>query len=70
MPIKQMFVPKGHFNPRTPRGVRHAINLFWTVDTEFQSTHPARGATAPVEEANMDKPNFNPRTPRGVRPAL
>ena len=39
--------PGGHgdFNPRTPRGVRRAAGGGKVMDIEFQSTHPARGAT-------------------------
>ena len=33
----------------------------------FQSTHPARGATARITTMTSTSPNFNPRTPRGVR---
>ena len=34
------------FNPRTPRGVRHQPRLPVQFHSTFQSTHPARGATA------------------------
>ena len=34
-----------HFNPRTPRGVRHALPFRAYALIIFQSTHPARGAT-------------------------
>ena len=34
------------FNPRTPRGVRHMLRGGGTGPHGFQSTHPARGATA------------------------
>ena len=41
----------GYFNPRTPRGVRldtlQAIML--KLLSQFQSTHPARGATTYTE---------------------
>ena len=33
----------------------------------FQSTHPARGATAQRSPRKWPRPYFNPRTPRGVR---
>ena len=33
------------FNPRTPRGVRLEDNAIDEAIKEFQSTHPARGAT-------------------------
>ena len=35
----------GHFNPRTPRGVRRKTDEEYYTELEFQSTHPARGAT-------------------------
>ena len=35
-----------NFNPRTPRGVRLLSTMFMMRDSLFQSTHPARGATA------------------------
>ena len=34
------------FNPRTPRGVRHSVKGVDQAGGQFQSTHPARGATA------------------------
>ena len=34
-----------YFNPRTPRGVRQRHPLHSSYDRQFQSTHPARGAT-------------------------
>ena len=39
-----------------------------TPHTLFQSTHPARGATARRFILTLHSLNFNPRTPRGVRP--
>ena len=36
-----------HFNPRTPQGVRRLIVNELISILEFQSTHPARGATRP-----------------------
>ena len=35
-------------------------------DTEFQSTHPARGGTARFVRCPFHQENFNPPTPRGV----
>ena len=35
----------GHFNPRTPRGVRQRTSTRLSLSRTFQSTHPARGAT-------------------------
>ena len=37
---------RSNFNPRTPRGVRRNSGTATTSDRKFQSTHPARGATA------------------------
>ena len=34
-----------YFNPRTPRGVRQAASAACRIPSQFQSTHPARGAT-------------------------
>ena len=34
-----------HFNPRTPRGVRLRSGFLTPTVDQFQSTHPARGAT-------------------------
>ena len=39
-------VQGGHFNPRTPCGVRPQEETFAAQTLEFQSTHPVRGATA------------------------
>ncbi len=36
-----------NFNPRTPRGVRLLLQRSNLLAYRFQSTHPARGATAP-----------------------
>ena len=33
------------FNPRAPRGARHAYEIQWPTIGTFQSTRPARGAT-------------------------
>ena len=56
------------FNPRTPRGVRRLKSyLSLALDGEFQSTHPARGATALRAGEGHGPRHFNPRTPRGVR---
>ena len=35
-----------YFNPRTPRGVRLPLLCLAQINREFQSTHPARGATS------------------------
>ena len=45
----------GHFNPRTPCGVRRRLyNNPWAV-FKFQSTHPLRGATALVKAVAVDR---------------
>ena len=56
-----------NFNPRTPRGVRQRHPLHSSYDRQFQSTHPARGATTSGGRRYTSALNFNPRTPRGVR---
>ena len=49
--IMDAFIANANFNPRTPRGVRrfgcHITPLFY----QFQSTHPARGATLTMPTA-------------------
>ena len=37
--------PQGHFNPRTPCGVRRDDKFVCRLFVRFQSTHPLRGAT-------------------------
>ena len=55
------------FNPRTPRGVRRGQEFEISPTEQFQSTHPARGATYFYFDETKYQLNFNPRTPRGVR---
>ncbi len=43
--------------------------LLRTCQCQFQSTHPARGATQQTCAYMLDGSDFNPRTPRGVRHA-
>ena len=43
--IRNQLSPNGHFNPRTPCGVRPGMNATGESDMRFQSTHPMRGAT-------------------------
>ena len=43
---------KGHFNPRTPCGVRLSTVSFLCSKAGFQSTHPLRGATAKTYKEN------------------
>ena len=42
-----------YFNPRTPRGVRHLSTYDEQTAQQFQSTHPARGATPPYRRAHF-----------------
>ena len=56
-----------YFNPRTPHGVRHFLLKSYLQIKQFQSTHPARGATARSSAYQGQQFNFNPRTPHGVR---
>ena len=44
--------PTSNFNPRTPRGVRQADGTYKALNAGFQSTHPARGATAVRQPLN------------------
>ena len=37
--------PRAHFNPRTPCGVRPVASMQASQNSQFQSTHPLRGAT-------------------------
>ena len=37
-----------NFNPRTPRGARHKVDLLYFSPYRFQSTHPSRGATVHI----------------------
>ena len=56
-----------HFNPRTPCGVRRRRVRPDDRRHAFQSTHPLRGATAPMPTSSCRHNYFNPRTPCGVR---
>ena len=57
----------GHFNPRTPCGVRRFPSRRSMNGPRFQSTHPVRGATRGGTTETLLSQNFNPRTPCGVR---
>ena len=57
-----------NFNPRPPRGGRHALRLGGYAAARFQSTPPARGATLSRSCLTANGMNFNPRPPRGGRP--
>ena len=59
----------GNFNPRPPRGWRPRRNgQSCKSVSEFQSTPPARGATAGRIRNGWRFFYFNPRPPRGGRP--
>ncbi len=59
-----------NFNPRTPCGVRLIIAFYFGTQSQFQSTHPLRGATSWRFQFLSRSADFNPRTPCGVRPGL
>ena len=51
-------------------GCDHMAAAFSSVCAAFQSTHPVRGATQPIQTSHLLCGNFNPRTPCGVRPHI
>ena len=56
------------FNPRPPRGGRQCSRSRTSFPSRFQSTPPARGATAASLKARRSTTSyFNPRPPRGGR---
>ena len=55
------------FNPRAPHGARLYEYLMMAVVTPFQSTRPARGATASQTTLIVARIGFNPRAPHGAR---
>ena len=58
-----------NFNPRTPRGVRQAIDLHLMALTDPISIHaPREGCDEQLHGRHPHVLYFNPRTPRGVRP--
>ena len=52
-----------HFNPRTPCGVRLTTDPVPATCTEFQSTHPLRGATSAFLEATRSVKLFQSTHP-------
>ena len=56
-----------HFNPRSPHGERPAPCRGLSMRSSFQSTLPARGATACPPSAAAPTAYFNPRSPHGER---
>ena len=58
----------GWISIHAPRaGCDKVLTLCMTATATFQSTHPVRGATNPVQQRGIDHQHFNPRTPCGVR---
>ena len=51
--LRQYGVDIWDFNPRTPRGVRLGVMRATEWCGKFQSTHPARGATLPMQIASV-----------------
>ena len=56
-----------HFNPRSPHGERLYLPYPASFALAFQSTLPARGATAFSPPFSFRAANFNPRSPHGER---
>ena len=56
------------FNPRSPHGERPRVTRISCDWGEFQSTLPARGATAVFPGRVPGLIYFNPRSPHGERP--
>ena len=65
--VALVMLPAWDFNPRSPHGERHRIQLLTVCKCRFQSTLPARGATeiAYIDLSKGD--DFNPRSPHGER---
>ena len=59
--------PTQNFNPRSPHGERHDRLHRGRSREPFQSTLPARGATAPASGRGRRCSDFNPRSPHGER---
>ena len=64
---QQRMLVNAHFNPRSPHGERQTMDMLPFVCGSFQSTLPARGATA-ISAPVIVPANFNPRSPHGERP--
>ena len=62
LPVKNVWLSRS-FNPRTPRGVRLKAYQRQAVRRQFQSTHPARGATT-TPEARRDGSCVSIHAPR------
>ena len=64
------YPPRSHFNPRSPHGERPTPTPCFTPNALFQSTLPARGATARRSARRNPPWHFNPRSPHGERPRV
>ena len=60
-------IPACHFNPRSPHGERLKPYSANAKRIQFQSTLPARGATAGTRTQTGISLDFNPRSPHGER---
>ena len=58
---------RGHFNPRTPRGVRQYAGADLEAIEKISIHAPREGCDLTPSPRSRPKTNFNPRTPRGVR---
>ena len=58
---------QSHFNPRSPHGERPKGGEGRGKACKFQSTLPARGATASCPSHPAPPAHFNPRSPHGER---
>ena len=58
-----------YFNPLSPHGERHGLEIRIAVCSTFQSTLPAWGETAGRRGAFRSNRNFNPLSPHGERRA-
>ena len=68
MALRMRCAPCSHFNPRSPHGERlFCVSGARGRHIRFQSTLPARGATAIWRYAHTRKKYFNPRSPHGER---
>ena len=56
-----------HFNPRSPRGERHAVRRRGTDGAGISIHAPREGSDTPQEVIEHGDENFNPRSPRGER---
>ena len=62
-----MYNGAAHFNPRSPHGERRVSQQINAVNSAFQPTLPARGATTRFADHKRESQYFNPRSPHGER---